>query len=45
MVIINQLAHLSLATKSDESWAALTDKVLGMTNRDFAKSAIASCSL
>ena len=39
---VSGIAHLSLATKSDESWAALTDKVLGMTNRDFAKSAIAT---
>lgn len=34
----------SLATRSVESWAAFTASVLGMTRRERANSAIASCS-
>ena len=35
---------LNFATRSVESWAALTARVLGITRRDLANSAIASCS-
>lgn len=34
----------SLATRSAESFAAFTVRVLGITNNEFANSAIASCS-